>query len=55
VHVTSSIGITLYSGEELSLEDLIKRADFALYQTKDHRKGSFTFWENKSVRDCTSN
>ncbi|MBM7660095.1 diguanylate cyclase (GGDEF)-like protein/PAS domain S-box-containing protein [Bacillus mesophilus] len=49
VYVHSSIGIALYNGEELSSENLIKRADFALYQTKENQKGSYTIWENPRV------
>jgi diguanylate cyclase (GGDEF)-like protein len=36
VQFTVSIGITLFSGDNTNIEDLLNRADIALYQAK-HR------------------
>ncbi|WP_456276178.1 diguanylate cyclase domain-containing protein [Bacillus sp. AK128] len=45
VFITTSIGIASFHGENLSPEDLIKRADSALYQSKDNGKNTYTFWK----------
>lgn len=44
-----SIGIALYRGDELDTEDLINRADKAMYQAKNNGKNTFVFYENKAA------
>jgi len=44
-HSTSSIGITLFSDSNVSLEDLMKQADIALYQAKDAGRNTLRFFD----------
>ncbi|WP_246943755.1 diguanylate cyclase domain-containing protein [Bacillus pinisoli] len=44
IDITASIGMAQYSGEELPMEYLIKKADRALYQSKENGKKHYTFW-----------
>ncbi|MFT5756994.1 MAG: diguanylate cyclase (GGDEF)-like protein/PAS domain S-box-containing protein [Alteromonadaceae bacterium] len=42
VHLTASIGLTLFSKKRLSDSDLLKQADTAMYKAKQAGKNSFT-------------
>lgn len=43
--VTPSIGVTLFKGREASAEELIKRADVAMYQAKAAGRGTVRFFD----------
>ncbi|MDF3000011.1 MAG: domain S-box/diguanylate cyclase protein [Bacillota bacterium] len=45
IHITCSIGISLFPDDGRSVEDLFKKADLALYSAKDKGKDSFCFYE----------
>lgn len=49
IYITASIGISIYNEEELSSEELIKRADHALYEVKENGKNDVTFWGDSFV------
>lgn len=42
---TSSIGVTLFSGRDESTDDLLKRADLAMYQAKSAGRNTLRFFE----------
>jgi diguanylate cyclase (GGDEF)-like protein/PAS domain S-box-containing protein len=42
---TASIGIALFSGSEIAVEDLLKRADLAMYQAKAAGGGGMSFFQ----------
>jgi diguanylate cyclase (GGDEF)-like protein len=44
-HSTSSIGIVVFSGSGCSLEELMKRADIALYQAKEGGRNTLRFFD----------
>jgi diguanylate cyclase (GGDEF)-like protein/PAS domain S-box-containing protein len=44
LHVTTSIGISLYPGDGLDAETLIKNADTAMYQAKEGGRHSYKFF-----------
>ncbi|SDW63425.1 bifunctional diguanylate cyclase/phosphodiesterase [Thiocapsa roseopersicina] len=44
-HSTPSIGITLFSGHRESLEELLKRADLAMYQAKAAGRNTLCFFD----------
>jgi diguanylate cyclase (GGDEF)-like protein len=44
VSVSSSIGITMYPGDGLSAEDLLKNADIAMYHAKKQGRSNFQFF-----------
>jgi diguanylate cyclase (GGDEF)-like protein len=51
LHVTASIGVSVYPDDGLDAETLIKNADTAMYQAKEHGRQSYRFFEPKmSVR-----
>jgi diguanylate cyclase (GGDEF)-like protein len=43
--VTPSIGITLFHGRELTLDEVIKRADVAMYEAKAAGRGTMRFFD----------
>lgn len=43
---TPSIGISIYQGVELSVEELLKQADMAMYQSKGAGRNSFHFFQS---------
>ncbi len=45
LHVTASIGISVYPDDGLDPETLIKNADTAMYQAKEHGRQSFRFFK----------
>ncbi len=44
-HCSSSIGITLFRGTQLKADELIKRADTAMYQAKHAGRDTFRFFD----------
>ncbi|MEA3641413.1 MAG: EAL domain-containing protein [Lamprobacter sp.] len=44
-HVTPSIGATLIDAKDLCVDDLLKRADLAMYQAKDAGRNRFRFFD----------
>jgi diguanylate cyclase (GGDEF)-like protein/PAS domain S-box-containing protein len=44
-HSTSSIGITLFSGNEGGVEDMLKHADIAMYQAKTAGRNTLRFFD----------
>jgi len=44
-HSTSSIGVVLFSGQSVSMEDLLKQADLAMYQAKSAGRNSMRFFD----------
>ncbi|MFZ6724737.1 sensor domain-containing protein [Undibacterium sp. MH2W] len=45
--VTSSIGIALYPADGLSMDDLIKNADSAMYHVKERGRSDFRFYQRQ--------
>ena len=46
-HSTPSIGATIFSGHDLSSEELIKQADIAMYQSKKAGRNTMRFFDPK--------
>ena len=44
-HSTSSIGVTLFSDQRETVEDLLKRADLAMYQAKSAGRNTLRFFD----------
>lgn len=44
-HTTPSIGITLFQGSQFNVDDLLKHADIAMYQSKAAGRNTFHFYE----------
>ena len=42
---TPSIGMTLFSGQHVSVDDLLKRADLAMYQAKEAGRNTMRFFD----------
>ena len=53
-HSTASIGIALFSGQEDSVNELLKRADLAMYQAKAMGRNTFRFFDPKMQLEITS-
>ncbi len=45
VHVSASIGVTLYPDDGLSIEELLRNADVAVYHMKSKGKNGYAFFE----------
>lgn len=45
VHVTTSIGISVYPDDGMDADDLLKHADMAMYHSKERGKNTFQFYE----------
>lgn len=46
-HSTASIGITIFNDHEYSVEDLLKQADLAMYQSKNAGRNTMRFFDQK--------
>ena len=46
-HSTSSIGISLFGGQNVSIEEVMKQADIAMYQAKKEGKNTVRFFDPK--------
>lgn len=44
-HITPSIGIVIFSGNQFSIDELMKRADIALYQAKKAGRNTIRFFD----------
>lgn len=44
-HNTSSIGVCLFDGDAISQDELLKRADVAMYQAKDKGRNTLCFYD----------
>ncbi len=44
-HITPSIGIVIFSGNKLSIDELMKRADIAMYQAKKSGRNTIRFFD----------
>lgn len=44
LHITSSIGVSLYPADGLDAETLLKNADVAMYQAKEHGRHRYQFF-----------
>ncbi|MCX7628605.1 MAG: EAL domain-containing protein [Methylophilaceae bacterium] len=47
ISISASIGISIYPGDGMTVEDLIKHADIAMYRAKDQGRNSFLFYSNE--------
>lgn len=47
--VSVSIGIVINTNDKLDFNDLFKRADVALYQSKRLGKSQYSFWDNTNI------
>ncbi len=45
VHVSASIGVTLYPGDGQTIEELLRNSDVAMYHMKSKGKNGFAFFE----------
>ena len=45
MHSSSSIGVALFCGSDINVEELIKRADMAMYQSKDGGRNRIRFFD----------
>jgi diguanylate cyclase (GGDEF)-like protein/PAS domain S-box-containing protein len=45
LHVTTSIGVSVYPDDGLDAETLVKNADTAMYQAKEHGRQSYQFFK----------
>ncbi len=53
-HSTSSIGVTLFSGQRETVEDLLKRADLAMYQAKSAGRNTLRFFDPQMQATVTA-
>jgi diguanylate cyclase (GGDEF)-like protein/PAS domain S-box-containing protein len=53
-HCTSSIGITLFDGNAITVDELIKRADTAMYQAKALGRDSLRFFDPEMQAEVTA-
>jgi predicted signal transduction protein with EAL and GGDEF domain len=54
-HITSSIGIALFANSGHSIEEVMKRADLAMYQAKTSGRNCLRFFDPKVQADLTAN
>ncbi|WP_374011335.1 putative bifunctional diguanylate cyclase/phosphodiesterase [Massilia sp. Se16.2.3] len=52
-HATCSIGITLCSGQEQQLDDLMRRGDLAMYEAKRHGRNTLRLFEPSMELEVT--
>ncbi|OGS66688.1 MAG: hypothetical protein A2Z87_06300 [Gallionellales bacterium GWA2_54_124] len=45
--ITFSIGVTLFGGQDATVDEILKQADIAMYQAKDAGRNSLQFFEPK--------
>ena len=53
-HSTLSIGATLFNGHQYSVDELLKRADLAMYQAKAAGRNTLRFFDPKMRAAATS-
>lgn len=49
-HITASIGISMFPQDGVSIEQLLKNADMAMYKVKEHGKNGYCFFDS-SIND----
>lgn len=47
IRITPSLGVALFSGHEISVDELLKRADLAMYQAKEAGRNTTRFFDPK--------
>lgn len=52
-HITISTGITLFSGQDQPMEELMKQADIAMYQSKAAGRNTLRFFDPKMQQTIT--
>jgi diguanylate cyclase (GGDEF)-like protein/PAS domain S-box-containing protein len=52
--VTGSIGVAMYPNDGVTLDDLVKHADTAMYRVKERGRGSFRFYKPQMNVDLLS-
>jgi diguanylate cyclase (GGDEF)-like protein/PAS domain S-box-containing protein len=52
-HITLSIGATLFNGQELSVDELLKQADIAMYQAKASGRNTLRFFDPQMQNNIT--
>lgn len=50
-HITCSMGIKIFNGNSATLEDILKKADTALYQAKEQGRNTYVFYNEKMKKD----
>jgi diguanylate cyclase (GGDEF)-like protein/PAS domain S-box-containing protein len=45
LHLTATIGIALYPDDAMTADELLRRADLALYRAKQHARGGYSLFE----------
>jgi diguanylate cyclase (GGDEF)-like protein/PAS domain S-box-containing protein len=53
-HCTASIGATLFNGNRLATDELLKQADIAMYQAKKAGRNTLRFFDQKMQASITS-
>lgn len=53
VSVTASLGIAVYPEDGMTVEDLLRHAEIAMYKAKAHARDGFRFFEPESARETT--
>ncbi len=48
-HVSASIGVTMFPADGVSLDDLVRNADSAMYRAKELGRGRFMFFDRGSM------
>jgi diguanylate cyclase (GGDEF)-like protein/PAS domain S-box-containing protein len=51
---SSSIGASLFNGDELSADELLRQADIAMYQSKSSGRNTIRFFENEMQETITT-
>ncbi|CEN56238.1 Diguanylate cyclase/phosphodiesterase with PAS/PAC sensor(S) (fragment) [Candidatus Methylopumilus turicensis] len=51
--ITASMGVTLFNGDETSIDMVLKQADIAMYQAKAKGRNTVCFFENRMQDDIT--
>ncbi|HYE69483.1 MAG TPA: EAL domain-containing protein [Anaerovoracaceae bacterium] len=51
IHITCSIGIALYPRHGITVEEIFKNADMAMYSAKDQGKDTYAFYEDVMSAD----
>ncbi len=52
-HITCSIGIALYPNDGMSVEEILKHADLAMYKAKSKGKNNYAFYDNSMVAELS--
>lgn len=53
-HTTASIGVTMFSGHQRSVEELLKRADLSMYQAKAAGRNTLRFFDARMQEAVTA-